>query len=144
MTTARVPRPSPRPTKPTEPEGRAAVVETADGEMYLRDATTEGADPWKRAAGHDDGSRHRWDDLEVVAVRSSGYEAGTPGMAPETAAARLALALRPGVAGTRRAPTALAIYGQFAREVAVVAGPAVLADVVGTVEQNAHSLRRAA
>ncbi|WP_215812416.1 hypothetical protein [Pimelobacter sp. 30-1] len=144
MITARVRRLSLAPTETAEPEGLAAVVETADGELYLRDEDPAGAGLWKRAAGYDDGYRHRYADLEVVAVRSAGYEPGEPGLTPDTAAALIALALRPGVDGTRRASTALAIYGRFAREVTATAGPSALAAVVGAVEHRAAATGRAA
>ncbi|WP_418061781.1 hypothetical protein [Pimelobacter simplex] len=62
-------------------------------------------------------------------------------MAPDLAAARIALALRPGVDGTRRAPTALAGYGRFAGEVVAEAGPAVLAAIVRAVEEGSPTGR---
>ena len=70
-------------------------------------------------------------------------------MTPETAAARLSIALRPGASvsgphGNHRAVTALAVYVKFSREVAAEAGPAVLADIVHTVERSAVLTGRAA
>ena len=60
-------------------------------------------------------------------------------MTPETAAARLSLALLP-----VRAFEALDAYAKFAREVHAEAGPAVLAEIVRNVEQHAPLTRRAA
>ena len=64
-------------------------------------------------------------------------------MTPDTAAARLSLALRPG-ATNQRAFDALAIYAQFAREVTAEAGPDVLADIVTIVERHQLITRGAA
>ena len=70
-------------------------------------------------------------------------------MTPESAAARLSVALLPG----RRAPgrsggvlaiNALAAYARFAREVVDEAGPVVLADIVREVELHAPITRGAA
>lgn len=60
-------------------------------------------------------------------------------MTPATAAARLSMALRP-----ERAAMSLAVYHQFAREVAAEAGPTVLADIVREVELHAPISRRVA
>lgn len=66
-------------------------------------------------------------------------------MTPDTAAARLALALRPGARTTgQRAFVGLAVYTTFAREVHAEAGADVLADIVRTVERHAVLGRRAA
>lgn len=67
-------------------------------------------------------------------------------MNPETAAARLSMALRPGLGITKsnRAFNALAYYLDFAREVHAEAGPTVLANIVRAVERNAVLTGRAA
>lgn len=70
-------------------------------------------------------------------------------MTPDTAAARLSIALRPGAsiagpAGNERAFAALDRFAQFARDVRVEAGPAVLAEIVHTVEQHQQITRGAA
>ena len=64
-------------------------------------------------------------------------------MNPETAAARLSQALRPG-ATNHRAFVALAIYTTFAREVVAEAGPDILAEIVRTVERHERITRGAA
>lgn len=70
-------------------------------------------------------------------------------MTPDTAAGRLAVALRPGATitgspGGFLACNALAIYTQFAREVTAEAGPDVLAGIVRTVERHERITRGAA
>ncbi len=60
------------PPRPPEPQGLGAVVETADGERYVRDKTTTTVAHWKRASGGEGGSRHRYDTLPVVRVLSEG------------------------------------------------------------------------
>lgn len=64
-------------------------------------------------------------------------------MTPETAAARLSIALRPSASG-QRAFDALAVYSQFAREVLAEAGADVLAEIVHTVERHELITRGAA
>ncbi|WP_436699924.1 hypothetical protein [Nocardioides sp. BYT-33-1] len=68
------------------------------------------------------------------------------GMAPEDGAARLSMSLLPGFGisgnpGQVRAFNAHAVYARFAREVVAEAGPAVLAEIVHTVERSAALTR---
>lgn len=60
-------------------------------------------------------------------------------MTPDTAAARLSMALLP-----NRAFASLAAYTQFATEIHAEAGPSVLADIVRAVELHAPITRSAA
>lgn len=57
---------------PPEPTGLGAVIETFDGELYIRDKTTTTVAHWKRARGQEGGKRHRYDDLRVVKVLGAG------------------------------------------------------------------------
>lgn len=83
-----------------------------------------------------------------AAMRQAGVLMGElpAGMSPEDGAARLSMSLLPGFGisgrpGQVRAFSAHAVYARFAREVVAEAGPAMLAEIVHTVERSAALTR---
>jgi len=62
-----------KPPKPPEPQGLGAVVETADGEWFIRPKTTTTVAHWKRARGEDGSRRYRYDEINVVKVLCKGF-----------------------------------------------------------------------
>lgn len=57
------------PPKPEEPTGLGAVVETANGDLYVRSKTITTIAHWKPAKG---GERRKYEHLKVVRVLSEG------------------------------------------------------------------------
>lgn len=64
---------NPTPPKPEEPTGLGAVVEDAEGNLWVR---TDRAAPWSpiRGIGGDRAIRRLWSELDVVRVLSEGVQ----------------------------------------------------------------------
>lgn len=58
------------PPKPDEPQGLGAVVETANGDLYVRSKTITTVAHWKPAKG---GERRKYEHLNVTRVLNDGW-----------------------------------------------------------------------